>query len=298
MPESAPLGMTMPKRSRIRRVVFLGGGRITSALAAGLRLAGYEEAIVVYDRNPEKLRALRRESRVEIAGDLKPAVAQAEILIVAVRPRSVRGMLDEVVASGATPGLCVSLAAGIPLAHLRRGLREARWVRAMPSPVCRIARGLTALCFDRRVTKGERVSVWKLFARVGQVVEVREEHFDAFTATYSSSHGYHALATLAAAAQRAGLDRETALIAASHALADGIEYWRESGLSLDDLLTEAATPGGIAATTMAAMNRAGYTRAVATGIQAGVRQARENAWTSHSEQNIKPQRSPRVRGGR
>ena len=42
---------------RTKATVFLGGGRITGALAAGLRLAGYEREIIVYDRNPEKVRA-------------------------------------------------------------------------------------------------------------------------------------------------------------------------------------------------------------------------------------------------
>ena len=35
--------------------MFLGGGRITSALVAGLRRAGHQGVIVVHDRNPEKL---------------------------------------------------------------------------------------------------------------------------------------------------------------------------------------------------------------------------------------------------
>ena len=66
-------------------------------------------------------------------------------------------------------------------------------------------------------------------------------------------------------------------MAAAHALADGIGYWRESGESLEDLLHEAATPGGIAAATMAAMDKSGYARAVKNGIRAGVKQARLNA---------------------
>src|SRR6202790_3025456 len=100
----------------MKAIVFLGGGRITSALAAGLRLAGNIQTMVVYDRHREKLRALRRESRVEMAGDLKSVVERAEMLIVAVRPASVMGMLDEVAGCGATPPkLCISLAAGIPL---------------------------------------------------------------------------------------------------------------------------------------------------------------------------------------
>lgn len=262
-----------------KAVVFLGGGRITGAIAAGLRLAGDRREIVVYDRHPEKLRALQRESRVKVARDLKSAVAQAEMLIVAVRPASVAEMLDEVVACGvAVPRLCVSLAAGIPLAKLRAKLGPpARWVRAMPSPVCRIGRGLTAVSFDRGASKAERLRVRHFFEQVGRVLEIPERQFDAFTAAYSSSHGYHALATLAKAAQKAGLNRATALTAAAHALSDGVSYWRESGQELSDLLHEAITPGGIAAATMTAMERSGYARAVKRGIRAGIEQARKNA---------------------
>jgi pyrroline-5-carboxylate reductase len=259
--------------------VFLGGGRITSALAAGLRLAGDERAIIVYDRHPEKLRKLRRESRAEMARDLKSGVERAQMLIVAVRPSSVKEMLAEVATCGARPPeLCISLAAGIPLRNLRRWLGEpVRWVRAMPSPVCRIGRGLTPFCFDRGATKKDRVLVRSMFERVGPVLELKEAQMDAITAAHSPSHGYHALRTLAQAAQSAGLDRKTALIAAAHALSDGIEYWRESGEKLEDLLAEAATPGGIAAATMAATDKAGYKRAVASGIRAGIQQARRNA---------------------
>ncbi|HZQ96189.1 MAG TPA: pyrroline-5-carboxylate reductase dimerization domain-containing protein [Candidatus Sulfotelmatobacter sp.] len=262
--------------------VFLGGGRITSALCAGLRRGGFAGDIAVYDRNPEKLRLLRKESHVEIARDLESAVARAQLLIVAVRPSSVGPLLAQVSATGAVAGLCVSLAAGIPLSVLRKHMpTPARWVRAMPSPVCRVGRGLTAISFDRPVSLSQRKCVCEFFERVGQVVEVPERRLDAFTAAYSSSHGYHALAALASAAQRAGLDRKTALIAAAHALADGIQYWRESGLGLDQLLREAATPGGIAAATLQAMDRAGYAALVAKGIQAGVRQAKQNARASH-----------------
>jgi pyrroline-5-carboxylate reductase len=259
--------------------VFLGGGRITAALCAGLRLAGDHREIVVYDRHPEKLQALRRESRVKIARDLQSAVAKAALIIVAVRPGSVKEMLREVVDCGAaTPTLCVSLAAGIPFRNLQKWLGPpVRWVRAMPSPVCRIGRGLTPLSFDRGVSKSDRASIRQLFALVGPVIDLPESQMDAITATHSPTHGYHALANLAEAAHRAGLNRKAALIAAAHALSDGITYWRESGLELDELLHEAATPGGIAAATMAAMDQAGYARVVRKGLSAGIAQARRNA---------------------
>jgi pyrroline-5-carboxylate reductase len=263
----------------MKATVFLGGGHITGAMAAGLRLAGYAGEIVVHDRHPEKVRALRRESRVEAARDLKSAMERAGMLVIAVRPGSVREMLGEVAACGvAPPRLCVSLAAGIPLRNLRAWMGPpVRWARAMPSPVCRIARGLTPVSFDRRVTKSERARVRKFFAHLGPVLDLPERQLDAITAATSPTHGYHALAALAKAAQAAGLDRATALTAAAHALGDGILYWRGSGLALADLLREAATPGGIAATTMSAMDAAGYARVVEKGIRAGVKRARLNA---------------------
>ncbi len=264
---------------KMKATVFLGGGRITGAMAAGLRLAGDTGEIVVYDRHPEKLRALQRESRVKVARDLKAAIERAHILIVAVRPASVAEMLDEVAECAApVPRLCVSLAAGIPLRQLRARIGvPARWVRAMPSPVCRIGLGLTPLSFDRGVGKTGRARVRGLFAKVGQVLEIPERQMDAITATHSPTHGYHALATLAKAAREAGLDHTTALIAAAHALCDGITNWRESGADLTDLLQEAATPGGIAAATMSAMDASGYGRAVAKGLEAGIQQAQRNA---------------------
>jgi pyrroline-5-carboxylate reductase len=123
----------------------------------------------------------------------------------------------------------------------------------------------------------DRKRVRGFFANLGQVVEIPESKFDAFTVAYSSSHGYHALATLAKAAQAIGLDRKTALLASAHALADGISAWRGSKHSLDTLLEEAATPGGIAATTMARMDAAGYRRAVFEGVRAGLLRARANS---------------------
>jgi pyrroline-5-carboxylate reductase len=263
----------------MKATVFLGGGRITGALCAGLRLAGDNRKIVVYDRHPEKLEALRRESHVKIAHELESAVAEAALMIVAVRPGSVKDMLREILDCGAAPPpLCVSLAAGIPFRNLRKWLGSpVRWVRAMPSPVCRIGRGLTPVSFDHGVAKSDRARIRKFFALVGPVIDLPESQMDAITATHSPTHGYHALANLAEAARRAGLNRKVALIAAAHALSEGIAYWRESGLELDELLHEAATPGGIAAATMAAMDRAGYAGVVQKGVSAGITQARRNA---------------------
>jgi pyrroline-5-carboxylate reductase len=258
-------------------VVFLGGGRITSAMLAGLRLAKTKHHLVVHDCNPEKMRALKKHREIAVDPDLERAVSKADLLLIAVRPNSVVDLL-RTIGKVNRPLLAVSVAAGVPLRTLNKALTTpVRWARAMPSPVCRNGRGLTAVTFPRTLPKQDRQRVRDFFASFGPVVEIPENKFDAFTVTYSCSHGYHALAALAQAAQEAGLDRKTALMASAHALADGIVAWREGKDSLDALLEEAATPGGIASTTAAAMDAGGYQRAVHKGVSAGLRRARANA---------------------
>jgi len=141
--------------------VFLGGGRITTALLAGLRGAGYRTPIVVHDRNPGKLRDLKRKFGVREEANLEVALAHARngLLIFAVRPDSTLALAEEIagIVSRSTDSssrsqppsfTACSLAAGIPLAQLRTALPPpVRWARAMPSPACRSGRGLTAVTY-------------------------------------------------------------------------------------------------------------------------------------------------------
>lgn len=265
-------------------VVFLGGGRITSAMLAGLRLGKTGHRLVVHDRHPSKLRSLKKTYAVAVEPDLAKAVEHADVLIIAVRPASV-GELLRAIGKLERPSpprrlLPISLAAGVPLRLLIKSVgTPLQWARAMPSPLCRSGRGLTAVTYSRSLPAAHRKLVGDLFATFGQVIEIPESKFDLFTVTFSPSHGYHAVATLARAAQAAGLNHKTAHLASAHALADGIIAWRnkEDRLSLESLLEEAATPGGTAAATLAGLDSAGYPRVVRKGLAAGLRRARANA---------------------
>src|SRR5205085_6107012 len=151
-----------------------------------------------------KLRHLHRQFGVAAERDLDRAVAAAGLLIIAVRPDSVKQLLNRIGRVDRSL-LAVSLTAGVPLAKLRKNLgAPVRWARAMPSPTCRGRRRFTALAYSRELSPGERKRVRELFTEVGSVVEIPETKFDVFTAAYSSSHGYHAMAALSRAAQKLG----------------------------------------------------------------------------------------------
>ncbi|HUJ41354.1 MAG TPA: NAD(P)-binding domain-containing protein [Candidatus Acidoferrales bacterium] len=260
-------------------IVFLGGGRITTALVAGLRGAEANqrgrERLVVHDRNPEKLRMLARRYGVRGEPSLRRAVERAGLLLVAVRPRDVLPLLAEL--GPLRPGVvCVCLAAGVTLGMLRRALGPGvALARAMPSPASRYGRGLTALAFGRGAARSARRRVWKLFSGVGAAVEIPERELDAFTVAYSTSQGYHALGARVRAARRLGLGERTAWLAAAHGLAEGVRAAAENPAALDALLAEAATPAGIAAETLRVMRAGGYQRLVERAYRAGVERARQ-----------------------
>lgn len=257
-------------------IVFLGGGRIAGALISGLRAARFPHRLVVHDRNRSRLASLRKTFRVEVEPELDAALHRADLLLLAVRPQSLPELLPRLQPPRALAA--VSLAAGAPLQSLRSlSDPQIRWARAMPSPACRTRHGLTALFFPPRFPSASRKLATTLFAAVGQVVTLPEAQFDAFTVLYSTSHGQHALRAMTGAGVKLGLQRRVALLAASHSLAEGILSWRDSGLSLEQELRAAATPGGIAAEVMRAMDAAGYGRAIEQGLRAGLARARHLA---------------------
>jgi pyrroline-5-carboxylate reductase len=233
---------------------------------------------VVCDRNAKKLRQLRRTVGVHPETDLRRAAAQASLLLVAVRPPDVLPLLSKI---DVLPfeAVLVSLAAGVPLRALGRALPahtgavRNRLARAMPSPACRTGHGLTALAFGRGMPPAARHRVRRFFKRVGEVVEIPEREFDAFTVAYSTSQGLHALGARIRAAQKIGLSRRSAIIAAAHGLVAGL-HGVDTVDSLADLLSEAATPGGIAGKVMAVMRAEGYDRAIERAFRAGLARAR------------------------
>ena len=215
---------------------------------------------------------------------LSDAVSRAEIVIIAVRPDAVRGLLGEIqlvaLPSGEPrrPLLAISLAAGVPLKVLRARLgAPVRWAPCNAEPVCRMAKGLTGLAFSRDITPSDQRKIRSLFARVGIVLEIPEKQFVTFSVTYSSSHGYHALSALAESAIKIGLDFQTA-IAAARRLSPTVSITGGKGkTTIAELLNEAATPGGVAEATMSEMDKSGYRRAIQNGLRAGLRRTRANA---------------------
>ena len=106
--------------NNIRRLAFIGGGNMAAALIGGLTKRGLSrDRIVVADPSALQLERLVRDYGITTAPSNEGAVADAEVVVLAVKPQQMRA-----VALGIAPRLAqsnplvISVAAGIPLLEI------------------------------------------------------------------------------------------------------------------------------------------------------------------------------------
>jgi pyrroline-5-carboxylate reductase len=102
----------------------------------------------------------------------------------------------------------ISIAAGIDMARLSRGLDMGRVIRTMPNTPAQIGKGITGAVADAEVGPQDRAVAEALLSAAGPVVWFEDEaQLDAVTAVSGSGPAYvfHLVEALAEAARRQGL---------------------------------------------------------------------------------------------
>ena len=129
-----------------RRIGFLGCGAMARALAGGLIEAGVPASQILgsdpfpgaRDQFAEAIGAKTTEDNAEI-------VANSDVVLLAVKPGAVTGLLAALDDSLCDKPLWISIAAGVPLAALQNALPAgARVVRTMPNTPALVGAGSTA----------------------------------------------------------------------------------------------------------------------------------------------------------
>ena len=124
------------------RVGFLGAGRMASALARGWIAAGLTtgERVLASDPVAAAREAFTGGGPLRAVLDNREVVAHADLLVLAVKPQSMKALMEEVRPHLADRHLIVSIAAGVTLRQLTDGLGpKRRLVRVMPTIFCKRA---------------------------------------------------------------------------------------------------------------------------------------------------------------
>ena len=159
------------------RLAIIGCGNIGLSLLQGLLKDKTIPAgnITVTRRNIEEL-AYLSESGVRVTSDNKRAVKDSDLIVIAVKPYNIVGILDEI-KENLNPGkhILVSVTAGVTIKEIREHIGlQLPLFRAMPNISASVGKSVSCICHN--VVKGEDIeSVRSLFNGLGTTMIIDEE---------------------------------------------------------------------------------------------------------------------------
>jgi pyrroline-5-carboxylate reductase len=269
--------------NNIRRLAFIGGGNMASALIGGLTRRGLPASrVVVADPSQDQLDRLVREYGITTAADNASAVKGAEVVVLAVKPQQMRAVAMALAPHMTeTRPLLISVAAGIPHAAL------ARWfgpqipvIRTMPNRPALNGFGATGLFAPAGVGAAYRALAEMIMAAVSATVWVEHEsQMDTVTALSGSGPAYFFLfmEALEAAAHERGLPTDIAHQLTLETAFGAAQMARQSSDTLASLREQVTSKGGTTAAALAVLDAAGLRAIVAHAVAAADRRSAELA---------------------
>jgi pyrroline-5-carboxylate reductase len=236
-------------------LAILGTGRLGEALLSGLLRSGYvqPEQVRCTVRRPERATELHDAHGVVATTDSPAAAAEADVLLIAVKPQNIRALLDDI-APKVQPGQTViSVAAGVPTGIIESLLPDATAVvRVMSNVPVQVDEAMSAISAGRFASAAHMDLAEDILAHVGKVVRLGEEHLDAVTALSGSGPAYFFLLAEAMidAGILLGLSRDVSTELIIQTMVGSAKMLRDTGRHPVELRESVTSPGG---TTIAAI---------------------------------------------
>lgn len=262
-----------------RIVAVLGAGKMGEILAAGMVRSGVRTAgqILITDSNADRVRQVRAEHGFSVVQTNLEAVEAAGVVVLAVKPKDIGGLLAEIGSAVGRGHLVVSIAAGVTTGTLESGLGAgAAVVRAMPNAASAVGEGVTAICPGSLATQEHLERARELLEGVGPVLEIGEEYIDAVTAVSGSGPAYFALLAEAMvdAGVTVGLPREVAARLVAQTMRGTAALITEGGMEPAEVRNAVTSPGGTTAMAIRELERAGVRAGVLNAVQAAFDRAK------------------------
>lgn len=257
-----------------RQYAILGAGTMGQAVVRGLLTrAGVDPGHVVATvKHAERVEVVEKALGVRVGVDNAAAARTADVIVVGTKPKDLIGLLQQLREAGALDHgpLVVSIAAGVNLARIDAELPEgARAVRAMPNTPCLVGQGVTVLSRGRGATDADLALVSAVFANLGRVRVLDEEHLDAVTGLSGSGPAfvYVMIEALSEGGVMMGLPRAVALELAAQTVAGAAHMVLETGRHPASLKDDVTTPAGCTIAGLLAMEDGNIRSTLARTVQ-------------------------------
>ena len=131
----------MAKLNMLSRIGVIGLGNMGSIIAGRLANMPKEYSVIAYDKDKKKNQDT---GLVKVAEGLPSLANNSDVIIIAVKPQDIGGLLKEL-RNLTDNKIIISIAAGISTKHIERFLNKARVIRSMPNIAVKIGESVTCI---------------------------------------------------------------------------------------------------------------------------------------------------------
>lgn len=242
---------------------FIGAGQMATALAKGIVAAKLLPAKHIIAGDPVENARENFASAVpgcRLSADNAEVVRLSDVVVLAVKPAAMPAALSDVQPSVSASKLFISIAAGVRLAALQRGLgSEARVIRVMPNTPCLIGKGTSAFALGENVSATQGQTAEQILAAVGQAYRVEEKLLDAVTGLSGSGPAFvfTVIEALSDGGVLMGLPRDMATAMAAHTVLGAAELVVATAEHPAKLRDQVTSPAGTTIAGLAALESGG-----------------------------------------
>ncbi len=254
----------------MKTIAILGCGNLGLSIVEGLLDNTNQEQyrIVATRRSVTAIKHLAKRG-VIVTSDNVYAVKEADVIIVAVKPYNVDGILREI-AECLDPSrhTVVSLATGVAIASIYKQVQDTIPVfRAMPNTATLVKESFTCICYND-ASEEQVQTVSSLFESVGRTMIIREDLMEAATILGACGIAY-ALRFVRAMTQggiQIGFSAEVAALIASQTVKGAAELLLTGDTHPEREIDKVTTPKGCTIVGLNEMEHAGFSSALIKGI--------------------------------
>ncbi|MEE9403090.1 MAG: pyrroline-5-carboxylate reductase [Desulfobacteria bacterium] len=251
-----------------KKIGFIGAGNMGEAMINGLIKSGLCEPAEIWasDVREARLRQLKDTYKINITQENTEILDEADIVILAVKPQDMDGVLQGIASTfpHTIKGvkLLISIAAGFPIKRIEgplytsldensKGLLPI--VRVMPNTPALVLAGMAGMSGNQYARESDLSQARAILEAIGKVIEVKEEDLDAITALSGSGPAYifYVIESLVEAGTGLGLRPSHALSLTLETIKGSVRLLEETDEAAASLRKKVTSKGG---TTEAALN--------------------------------------------
>ena len=231
------------------KLCFIGGGNMGRSLMGGLVARGIApEQIMAVDPVATIRDGLAHDFQILTHADASVAVADADLVLLAVKPQVMRQVCQSLAPSFPAQAIAVSIAAGITTTQLDTWLGGQRAVvRAMPNTPALLGAGATGLFANARVRAEQRLLASAVLDAVGISVWLENEaQMDVVTALSGSGPAYvwFFMKAFMDAAREMGFSYSEAELLVSQTFRGAIELFSKTDFTCEEWIEKVCSRGG------------------------------------------------------